>query len=344
MKKETQKAAVLLALLLTAAAALLGFAAPARQGAKDGLDLAESTVLPSLLPLLMLFLLIQNTKAGQLLCRGLTVPAKLLRLPAAAAGALLFGQIGGYPTGAVLTDALLAQGQITKDVARRLLCLNLCGGMGFICTAIGTAVLGNSAAGWLLLLSDICANLTLALLTLPFTQRHRSAAESSVPPLFLGDALPAAAKSATESLLQLSAWIILFSALAAVVPVPKLLLPLFEITAGLCTGTAYTLPQMAAFLAFGGVCVHLQLLGYMGRCGLSYFTFLAARACAALLADGYCRIWLRLFPQAAAVFSNGVQALPRSGVGNKAFTVLLLTGALVFAMDLLQRRRRLAWI
>ena len=55
MKKENQKALPLLALLLAAAAILLVFAAPARSGAKAGLALAENTVLPSLLPLLMLF-------------------------------------------------------------------------------------------------------------------------------------------------------------------------------------------------------------------------------------------------------------------------------------------------
>ena len=53
MKKENQKALPLLALLLAAAAILLVFAAPARAGAKAGLALAENTVLPSLLPLLM---------------------------------------------------------------------------------------------------------------------------------------------------------------------------------------------------------------------------------------------------------------------------------------------------
>ena len=81
MKKENQKALPLLALLLAAAAILLVFAAPARAGAKAGLALAENTVLPSLLPLLMLFLMIQNTRAGVLLSRALTLPAKALRLP-----------------------------------------------------------------------------------------------------------------------------------------------------------------------------------------------------------------------------------------------------------------------
>ena len=89
MKKENQKALPLLALLLAAAAILLVFAAPARAGAKAGLALAENTVLPSLLPLLMLFLMIQNTRAGVLLSRTLTLPAKALRLPPQAAGALL---------------------------------------------------------------------------------------------------------------------------------------------------------------------------------------------------------------------------------------------------------------
>lgn len=128
MKKENQKALPLLALLLAAAAILLVFAAPARAGAKAGLALAENTVLPSLLPLLMLFLMIQNTRAGVLLSRTLTLPAKALRLPPQAAGALLFGQIGGYPTGAVLTGELLDRGVIDRATARRMLCFNVCGG------------------------------------------------------------------------------------------------------------------------------------------------------------------------------------------------------------------------
>ena len=101
--------------------------------------------------------------------------------------------------------------------------------------------------------------------------------------------------------------------------------------------------QTAAFLAFGGLCVHLQLLGWAGRFGLPYPTFLACRAGAALLADGYCRGLLRLFPQPAAVFSNISETLPRPGIGSTTLTALLLAGAVVFALDLLQRRRRVDW-
>ena len=169
MKKENQKALPLLALLLAAAAILLVFAAPARAGAKAGLALAENTVLPSLLPLLMLFLMIQNTRAGVLLSRALTLPAKALRLPPQAAGALLFGQIGGYPTGAVLTGELLDRGVIDRPTARRMLCFNVCGGVGFICTAVGAAALHSGAAGWLLLAANILANLTVAAVTVPLS-------------------------------------------------------------------------------------------------------------------------------------------------------------------------------
>ena len=221
MKKENQKALPLLALLLAAAAILLVFAAPARAGAKAGLALAENTVLPSLLPLLMLFLMIQNTRAGVLLSRALTLPAKALRLPPQAAGALLFGQIGGYPTGAVLTGELLDRGVIDRATARRMLCFNVCGGVGFICTAVGTAVLHSGTAGWLLLTANILANLTVAAVTVPLSDPPAAKEVPPAPPLSAGEALPAAAKGATESLLHLSACIILFSALCAVVPVPK---------------------------------------------------------------------------------------------------------------------------
>ena len=115
--------------------------------------------------------------------------------------------------------------------------------------------------------------------------------------------------------MHLSACIILFSALCAVVPVPKSRSPLVEITAGLCTGTGYTLTQTAAFLAFGGLCVHLQLLGWAGRFGLPYPTFLACRAGVALLADGYCRGLLAPVSPTGAVFSNISETLPRPGIG-----------------------------
>ena len=123
---------------------------------------------------------------------------------------------------------------------------------------------------------------------------------------------------------------------------------LLELTSG-CS----RLPQLEAaglrycmasgFLAFGGLCVHLQLLGWAGRFGLPYPTFLACRAGAALLADGYCRGLLRLFPQPAALFSNISETLPRPGIGSTTLTALLLAGAVVFALDLLQRRRRVDW-
>lgn len=219
MKKENQKALPLLALLLAAAAILLVFAAPARAGAKAGLALAENTVLPSLLPLLMLFLMIQSTRAGVLLSRSLTLPAKALRLPPQAAGALLFGQIGGYPTGAVLTGELLDRGVIDRATARRMLCFNVCGGVGFICTAVGTAALHSGTAGWLLLTANILANLTVAAVTVPLSDPPAAKEVPPAPPLSAGEALPAAAKGAMESLLHLSACIILFSALCAVVPV-----------------------------------------------------------------------------------------------------------------------------
>ena len=61
------------------------------------------------------------------------------------------------------------------------------------------------------------------------------------------------------------------------------------------------------------------------------------------LADGYCRGLLRLFPQPATVFSNISETLPRPGIGSTTLTALLLAGAVVFALDLLQRRRRVDW-
>lgn len=136
---------------------------------------------------------------GVLLSRALTLPAKALRLPPQAAGALLFGQIGGYPTGAVLTGELLDRGVIDRATARRMLCFNVCGGVGFICTAVGTAALHSGTAGWLLLTANILANLTVAAVTVPLSDPPTAKEVPPAPPLSAGEALPAAAKGAMET-------------------------------------------------------------------------------------------------------------------------------------------------
>lgn len=331
----------LLLLLLSCSTLLIAFSADAKAGAKAGLLLAENTVLPSLLPLLMLFLMIMKSRAGHILTRlfgGLT--DKGLRLPAAAFPALLFGLVGGYPTGAVLTQTLYRDGEISQKQAQRIMRFNVCGGAGFIITAVGTVTLSSQSSGLLLFASNVLSSLIIAGITAIKQERDGRLLPGMANTLPISDALTYSASEGMKSLLNITAYIILFSALDGVLHIPKPLEPLFEITNGLCTGTAFTLPQTAAFLSFGGFCIHLQLLGIIKEFHMRYMDFLVHRILSACLSYAVCRGLLYLFPQKAPVFSNVSETVAQPSIVNTALSVLLLLGCVVLVFDLHAKRRK----
>lgn len=327
--------------LLLCAGILIVCSADAKAGAQAGLLLAENTILPSLLPLLMIFFIIMKTSAGNVLVQlfgGITY--HVFRLPAAAAPALLFGLVGGYPTGALLTETLYRDGDISKEQAQRIMKFNVCGGAGFIITAVGTVTLSSQKSGLLLFSSNVLAALCLTGCTaIGQTKDHKIITDTAAP-LPVGEALSVSATEGIKSLLNITAYIVLFSAFDGIINIPPVIKPVFEITSGICTGTALSLPQTAAYLAFGGFCIHLQLIGMIKTFDMKYIDFLLCRIFHAALSYGICYGLLQLFPQDTAVFSNVSDTIARPSIVNTALSVLLLFGCIVLIFDLQAKRRK----
>lgn len=96
-----------------------------RKGAYDGLTLAMNTVVPSLLPLLIIFLTVMKSSANNILIKLFGNFSRVFfNLPKAAFSAILFGLVGGYPTGALLSEELFEAGEIDSNQAKRLMCFN----------------------------------------------------------------------------------------------------------------------------------------------------------------------------------------------------------------------------
>ncbi len=141
-------------------------------------------------------------------------------------------------------------------------------------------------------------------------------------------------------MLNLSAYIVLFSALANIFAIPKLLLPLAEITNGLALNCKALSPEaLAAFLAFGGFCIHLQLLPIIKEFKMKYADFLLWRIIHGGLSFAICKMLLTVFPIEAEVFSNysGGVFLPTSV--NAALSVLMILGSAVLIFDIENRKK-----
>lgn len=337
MKK---KDILLLFILLGLALVMIIFSSDMREGAYQGLVLAENTIIPSLLPLLIIFLLITQTGARDVLARALGfISVYLFNLPMITFPAVLFGLIGGYPTGALLTQELYNNGDIDTKQASAMLRFNFCGGCGFIITAVGSARLMNIKAGAILFASNIIANILIALLTTIGKKRIKKEFYSFVESPDFGTSLTNAVESAVKSVLNITAFIILFGSINRIVKLPDVLLPLLEITNGVCGESSFSLPELSAYLAFGGLCIHLQLLPVILKCGMKYSDFIASRIVSALLSYCTTKLILLVFPIEEQVFSNTSDSVAVFSSVNLTLSVLLIIGCFVLVLDVNAKKR-----
>ena len=324
--------------LIFLAALFIMFSKNTRKGAYDGLTLAMNTVVPSLLPLLIIFLTFMKSSANNILIKLFGNFSRVFfNLPKAAFSAILFGLVGGYPTGALLSEELFEAGEIDEEQAKRLMCFNFCGGCGFIITAVGTVTFNSTRVGVMLFLSNALSSILIGFV-LSFKEKRLEKSEYSLFSFTsLGDALTLATPKAAQSVIVITAYIVLFSALSSTVKIPEPLLPIIEITNGVCGGD-FSLPLTAAFLSFGGICIHLQISDILRKFKISYFEFLLFRLISSVLSYFVMKLLLYFFPVDLSVFANASTPVRLSSV-NVTLSVLLVVGCFVSVLDLNSRRK-----
>lgn len=339
MKKKN---IVMLIILMAMAVVIIAFSAQARSGAAKGLALAENTIIPSLLPLLILFFLIMKSSAKDMIAKYFGfISTYIFNLPQVTFPAIFFGLIGGYPTGALLTDELRSSGEIDEKQARRMLRFNFCGGCGFIITAVGSAALGSIKIGMLLFASNVLSSLTIGII-LSFTEkRDNQKFYSFSEDKEFGDVLVSATESSVRSVLNITAFIILFSALNNIVRLPQSVAPFIEITNGVCSGASFPLAQVSAYLSFGGICIHFQLLSSIVKAKMKYADFLFFRIFGALLSYCYTKLLLWIFPSASAVFSNSAVSTVEISSINILLSCLMVIGSFIFIADISSKKMRI---
>ena len=221
---------------------------------------------------------------------------------------LIFSQIGGYPVGAQILHQLYQQKVITRHQEQNLLCVCMGSGFGFI---LGTA--GGTLQTALLLWAVISLpNIILGWFLIRDMYLEDQQAESEISELI--SAFTQSVESAAQAMLKICAMILAFSGLMGIIrallgQMPTMIESILEVS---CV-TEYLqhggiLAGAAAFLSFGGICVHLQIAAitenhlhflkfWLFRILIAGIVFILSR-----IILGYC------MPDAAvSVFLNGNQ-------------------------------------
>lgn len=309
-------------------------------GIRRGLTLCGTALIPSLFPFLVLCTFFVRSGLCALVGEKLSWPTrKLLRLPGAAAGAVLLGLCGGYPVGTRMTSQLLQAGSITRSQAGRMCLFCAAAGPAFVTGTVGASMLASRDAGWLLFAALTSANLTVGVL-LRFTDEEPPSVSPPIRRQPFARSFCEAVADAGASMLPLCAWVLLFSGICAIlerlpqsVCVP--LICVLEVTNGCKTAAdnALTLPVLAAILGFGGLSVHCQILPDVTACGVKLSRFWAFRVVCGALAAVYCAGLVRLFPQAQTVALLRSDLPVRAVSASVPASAALLVTAAVFILN-----------
>ena len=319
------------------------FSVRAKAQALEGMKLCLNVIVPTLLPILILTNTIIKSSSRVFLEAVFSPLARLLRLPKCACCALILGLIGGYPTGAILTNELFNLHLIDNQTAKRLLRCSFCGGVAFIITAVGTIHLNSTKTGIIIYTINVLSSIIICVADgIIHPNTNKSTKECSIDSQSFCNALINSIECSTKSVAVMCGCIVFFSAICGLVSIPPFAMPLIEITNGIFKfDGSISLPYLCFFLSFGGLCIHLQILNVIKSTGIGYIDFFVHRVVGGLISYFLGKGYILLFNPDTEVFSNISQITPRLNQINGSLSIILLASCIVIVVDLNNKKSKL---
>ena len=322
---------------------LLRFPEASGQGISDGIDLCLGTLIPTLLPFMILSTLMTKEKLFDRIPKPLKRLTEIVfSLDGKCLGAIILSMVGGLPLGCKTASDLYESGEISRSQARRMTLFCYCTGPAFTISSVGLYMLGSKKAGALIYLSLILSSITVGVLSRFFEDEDNSFhAPKAVGEKDIFSAnLVTSVSSGSSAMLNICAWVIIFSCIIRLFEIMPLnasasffLSCILEVTNGayLASGNL-PLPIIAGIIGFGGLCGHCQVMPYLVRLRLSYKYFFVSRVVGGALSLIYCRLLTNIFPVSYEVFSMGTLPPQREGFVSSAVSIGMLFMAGLFLL------------
>ncbi len=261
----------------------------------NSLRLSVASVIPSVFPSAMLSSVLAAVGGGELFGKLTGKPiSRVFGTSDNAASAVLLGLLCGFPIGAVTAFELYRNRTLTEKELFLTVSVSSVPSPAFVISAVGGAMLGNKRLGILLYIIIIISNIISARLFSPKKEKCYIEYETNTEKKDFISAVVSAIPSAVSATLNVTAYIVFFSALCACITditaffdvsdtFTSVLHGFLEISGGCaeaasaCGSLAF--PTCAAFLGFSGVAVHFQIISATdGKIPLrKYFLFMLTR-------------------------------------------------------------------
>ena len=311
----------------------LKYAAECSEGIRKGIIFCVEALVPSLFLFMALASYVVKSGIAEVIERPLKGLARILfGVSPAGLSVMLLSMLGGYPVGARCAATLYEERRIGEDEAKKLVCIAVCAGPGFLLNFVGNALLNNAQAGRILLFAELTGTVLTGVIIgrsiktkpcRPSPVKHQS-----------GDLLISSVTDASRATFHMCAMVVICAAMIGVVAsvspspvVTDIASAFIEITTGcqrMCG--SYPLWIIAFFVGFGGISVHLQIYAGLSELPVNKLLFFLCRIIQGIITALSAYIYLMIFPVEQSVFNSVDVPLTLS----KSAT-LVGSGALVLA-------------
>lgn len=272
---------------------------------KTALVNCYTTLIPSLIPFMMLSQLFCDSSAGNTVSAFLSpITRKLFRLNKSETKITLMSLIGGYPCGAKLISNALDKNELTLNSATRLLKFSVNPSPSYMILAVGVGLYQNKEIGFIFFFSNLIATLLLAFITRPKSAQK----QTETPPLPLSQSLVKSVCDSTNAMLLICGFTLFFSLVLqffknlGLFKIHPILTALISLSLDVVTGVNNTCKisffLTAVAISFGGISVIFQCMAMLKGQKINFLKIIPFRILHSLLTGviSYFIIKIKDFP------------------------------------------------
>ena len=326
--------------------AVLVFSKECTNGALTGLNFCFKVLIPSLFPFMAISsFIVKSGLSNQFGKPFQFVMRKVFGLSRCFAPVILLSMLGGYPVGAKGISSLYKSGAVNEKEAKKAAMFAVCAGPGFLINFVGVSLYKNEKTGFILLFSQILSVLILGIFINLFdkdrnTNNYKSELKISKMPL--SSAVVEAAADSSKGILNICAFVILFSAFTGILNAmlseglfENCVLVLLEVCSAVDALSKNCPVEFIAFaVGFGGLCVHFQIFSALGEVKVQKLKFFCIRIIQGILTALFTHVGLYFFADAKDVFSTATVTDADTFGGTIISGIALITVAICFLYSL----------
>lgn len=311
---------------------------PCSLGAAKGLLLCGRIIIPSLFPFTFCVIFINKSGVFEKLHYLTPITQLLFGLDSYLFSVFLLSLIGGYPLGAKLINEAVRDGKISAKKGKRALSYCINAGPAFLLSAIGSGILGSYKLGLILLFSNILGSIAICEFCRFLNVEDDCKPYYAPKKKALSDCFVISVAEASEAVLKICGFVILFSVIGTYVSLFQKNLPHLQIVSMLLeVTTAVTMTKnifVIAFLTgFGGISIWCQVLSLCNAFKTNFLSLLAARTAHGAISSAFVFLLLKLFrlKLPTMIAGNGFPA--EILYSTPALTAAVLLTAIVFVIS-----------